>query len=391
MNTISQYMFKTSVYYGTGSTQLTGTEAVKAGINKALVVTDIGVRQAGLLKAVEDSLVKSIVKYEVFDSVQEDADVEVMHKITLQIKATGCNGIIVIGGGSPICAAKGAALEATNAVENVRTLAGWNKASIPPLPLICLPTTAGSGSDVSHSFPVFDPEHKGHFGIGGELVSPRVSILDPLLLVTCPHRPMIFGGIDALSHAVEALWGAQSTPYTDALAYESIYLIMTNLREATYTSNLEAKLNQQIGCTMAMNVGDNSKLGIIHGITGAYINLTGPHGYKCGVLLPHAIEFNMPVCENKFAKMAVMLGEIGHHKTTAELAHLFLRRVKQLLLDIGFPRKFDPSNLSQDRIPALLQEVRAHPLSFIDFNLRKVTDEDLIRIFEASVRDWSVE
>jgi alcohol dehydrogenase len=391
MQMISQYMFKTIVYYGIGSTGLTGAEAVKAGISKAMIVTDRGVSQAGLLKAVEDSLVKSNVKYDIFDTVQEDADVAVIHKITLQIKATGCNGIIVVGGGSPICAAKGAALEATNAVDDVRSLAGWNKAGVPPLPLICLPTTAGSGSDVSHSFPVFDPEHHGHFGIGGEQVSPRVSILDPLLLATCPHRQMIFGGIDALSHAVEALWSAYATPYTDALAYESISLIMNNLREATYTDNMEAKLNQQIGCTMAMNVGDNSKLGIIHGITGAYINLTGPHGYKCGVLLPHAIEFNMPVCEKKFAKMAVILGETSHHKTTTELAHLFLRRVKQLLLDIGFPKKFDPANLPPDRLPALLKEVRMHPHSFIDFNLRKVTDEDLVTIFEASIKEWEID
>ncbi len=386
-----QFIFKTMVYHGIGSTELTGSEATKLGIAKAMIITDRGVRKAGLLEAVQKSLSKSKISYQVFDEVEEDADVNVIHKIALLIKKTGCNGIVVVGGGSPICAGKGAALEVTNKVKTVRELEGWNKAKVPPLPIICLPTTAGSGSDVSPGFPVLDYEYQRHFGIGGELVPPHVSILDPLLLTTCPRWPMAFAGIDALSHAVEALWSNRSTLLTDALAYEAIKLVMTNLREAVFSDNMEAKLNQQLGCTLAMVAGENAGLGALHVIGGVCFNLKGPHGYKCGVLLPPIMEFNLPVCEDKFARMAVMLGELLHNKTTAGLARLFLRQVKQLLADLDFPRKFDQANLTPKQIPEVVKEARRFSPPFFDNNLRKVTDEDIAHICEATLKGWELD
>ncbi len=387
----SQFIFKTVVYHGIGSTELTGGEAVKQGISKALIVTDNGVRQAGLLEVVQNSLSKSKVDYEVFDEVQENADVNVIHRISLRIKKSVCNGIVVVGGGSPICAAKGAALEVTNNVKDIRALEGWNKAKVPPLPIVCLPTTAGSGSDVSPGFPVLDYEYQREFGIGGEYVSPRVSILDPLLLKTCPRWPMTFGGIDALTHAVEALWSTRSTPLTDTLAFGAIKIIMTNLKEATLTDDIEAKLNQQLGCTLAMVAGENAGLGIIHGLGGVCFSLKGPHGYKCGIFLPHAIEFNMLVCQQKFAEMAIILGEKSQYKTISELASLFLRRVKLLLIDLDFPRKFEPANLSREQIPEVIKEARRFSPPFLEYNLRKVTDEDIAGMCEASLEDWELE
>jgi alcohol dehydrogenase len=386
-----QFIFKTVVHYGIGSSELTGAEAIKQGISKAMIVTDRGVRKAGLLESVERSLSKNNIGYEVFDEVGEDADVNVIHKITVNIKETGCNGIVVVGGGSPICAAKGAALEATNKVSDVRALGGWNKAAVPPLPVICLPTTAGSGSDVSYAFPVVDLENRRHFGISGDHVSPRASILDPLLLKTCPRLPMIFAGVDALIHALEAVWSSKGTPLTDALAFEAVRLVMTNLREATFTDNLEAKLNQQIGCTLAMVAGENAVLGMVHSFGGVSFSLKGSHGYKCGVFLPHAIEFNMPVCEQKFAQLAVMLGEQTQDKTVPELARLFLRRVKLFLIDLDFPRKLGSENLSREQIMEFIKEASAANPFFMKNNLRKVTDEDIARLCRASLQDWDLD
>ena len=321
---IAQFVSKTTVYHGAGSIKLTGDEVAKLGISKVMIITDHGVRNAGLLEPVINSLSASNIAYEIFDEVEEDADVNMVHKITLRIKETDCKGMVVVGGGSPTCAAKGAALEVTNKVQSVRELEGWNTAKVPPLPVICLPTTAGSGSDVSPGFPILDHEFQRHFGIGGELVSPCVSILDPLLLKTCPHSAMIYAGIDALTHPIEALWSTKSTIFTDAMAYESIRIIMQNLREATLSDNLEARLNQQLGCTLGMIAGENAGLGLLHVIGGVCFSLKGPHGYKCGVFLPHVMEFNLPLCEDKFAKMAVILGESPLSKTTHELASLFI-------------------------------------------------------------------
>lgn len=385
---ISRFMSKTVVYHGMGGTRLVGGEAAKLGIKRVLIITDQGVRRAGLLQGVEESLSTNGVEYEIFDEVEEDADVEVIHRIALRIKKEGRDGLVVVGGGSPICAAKGGALEATNDVEDIRALGGVNQYKNPPLPVICLPTTAGSGSDVSWAFPVVDHSKGREFSLAGDHIQPPVSILDPLLLKTCPPKPMIYAGLDALSHAVEALWGGRATFVTDALAFETIRLVMHNLREAALTENMEAKSNQHLASALANMACGNAGLGIVHGIAISVGNLKGPHGYKCGMLLPFAIEFNMPVCEAKFAKMATLLGETSHDKTTRELAGLFLLRVKQLLVDLDFPRKFEEENLPRENIPGLIEEIRQFIPSFLDSNLRRVTDEDVARMCEAALKGW---
>ena len=199
---------------------------------------------------------------------------------------------------------------------------------------------------------------------------------------------MTYAGLDALSHAVEALWGIRATVLTDALAYEAIRLIMANLRKAVLTDDIEAKSNQLLASVIANFAGGNASMGIIHGIAVSTGNLKGPHGFKCGMLLPHGIEFNMSVCEEKFAKVATTIGEIASDKPSPELAGLFLHQVKQLLVDLKFPRKFKPENLSRDRIPQLIKEVRQHIPPFLETNLRPVTDEDVAQLCEASLKGW---
>jgi alcohol dehydrogenase class IV len=385
---ISRFMAKTTIYHGIGSRDLVGEEATKLGISRALLVCDPGVRKAGLLGGVEKQLSKSSVAYEVYDEVEEDADVNTVHELASIIRESGCDGVVVVGGGSAMCAAKGAALEATNDVRSIRELEGLNQYKVPPLPVLCLPTTAGSGTDVSWGFPIVDEERGREFSVAGEHIQPPVSLLDPYFLKTCPRWPMIFAGLDALTHAVEALWGIRATILTDALAYEAIRLIMGNLREAVLTKDVEAMSNQLLASVVANFAGGNASMGVIHGIAISVGNLKGPHGFKCGMLLPHGIEFNMTVCEEKFAKIATILGETPSGKTTSELAKWFLHQVKQLLADLDFPPRFGPENLARERIPHLINEVRKHVPPFLETNLRPVADDDVTRICEAALKGW---
>jgi len=386
---ISRFMARTILYHGFGAVRLAGAEAKKCGITKAMLISDPGVRRAGILKQVEESLKASTLPYEIYDNVQEDADVETVHQIALRIRESGCNGVVVVGGGSAMCAAKGAALESANGVQSIRELEGLNRYIVPPLPVVCLPTTAGSGTDVSWGFPIVDKTHGREFSIAGEHIQPPVSILDPLLLKTCPRWPMIYAGLDALSHAVEALWGARATVITDAFAFEAIRLIMNNLRGAALTEDTEAKSTQLLASVMANFAGGNASLGIVHGIAVSIGNLKGPHGFKCGMLLPFGIEFNLPVCEEKFARIAAMLGSGTSGKSYSTSAHDFIDHVKQLLMDLDFPPKFGPENLTKERIPDLIKEVRRHTPCFLDTNLRKVTDDDVMRICESALKGWA--
>ena len=157
---VSMFACKTELYHGFGSTSSVGKHTARFGVTKALLVTDAGVRRAGLLQDVEEALQAAHVSYVIFDEVEEDPDIKTMHNGTLRLKEEDCNGVVVIGGGSPVCAAKGIALEATNG-GSIREYAGQNRYRVPPLPVICLPTTAGAGSDVSRVFVFHDAEqHK---------------------------------------------------------------------------------------------------------------------------------------------------------------------------------------------------------------------------------------
>lgn len=388
MQPVSRFMARTTLYHGIGAAKMAGGEAAKLGLQKVLIVTDQGVREAGLLAVVEDSFQVNTIAHDTFDEVPEDADVQTCREIA-GILRQGYHGVVAVGGGSPICAAKGGAMEAANPhIQSILELAGHNQYRNPPLPVICLPTTAGSGSDVSAAFPIVDETHSYELAVTGDHVQPPVSILDANLLKTCPTRPMIYAGLDALSHAVEALWGPHATPLTDALASEAILLIMANLRAAVLTDDMEAKSSQHLAAAMANFACGNAGLGIVHGIASSISHIRAPHGLKCGMLLPFAIAFNMTVCEDKFARLAALSGEGAHGGARRALAEKFLHRIKALYRDLGFPTRFTPEQFKTEHVPALVKEIRRYSPAFLQSNRRRVTDEDIERIALGAAEGW---
>lgn len=388
MNQIATFICRTRMYHGLGTAGMAGAEAARLGIKKALLVTDAGVRRAGLLEPVEASLRESGIAYEVFDSVAEDADTGTMGRGTIVLKEAGASGVIAIGGGSPMCAAKGIAIEATNGF-SVREMEGRNRYRMPPLPVICIPTTAGSGAEVSTNIAIHDGEQERIYGVGGDEIQPAVALLDPLMLRTCPPRQMVYSGLDALSHALETLWTTKANYLSNALAHEAIRLVMDNLPKASFSDDLEARSTQLLASTMANLALQASTLGIVHAMTMDY-HLKVPHGLANGLLLPYAMEYNLPVCEDRFANLAVALGERPHRRTTAELARDALRRLKELYITLGVPRKFDEKDLPRERIPAMARQTATNPF-FARDNLRKITEEDAARLFEASLRGWEMD
>jgi alcohol dehydrogenase class IV len=360
---------------------MVGSEAARLGIKQALLVTDPGVRKAGLLEPIEASLEESSIPYQVFDGVPEDADVETMHQGALALKEAGANGVVAVGGGSPMCAAKGIALEATNGVK-VREMEGRNRYRLPPLPVICIPTTAGSGAEVSTNIAIHDAQQERIYGVGGDDIQPPLALLDPLLLRTCPPRQMVYSGLDALSHCLETLWTTKANDLSNALAYEAIRLIMAHLPKASFSDDLGAKSTQLLASTMA------NLSGIVHALTMDY-HLKLPHGLSNGLLLPYAMEYNMPVCEQRFARLALVLGERAKGRNNGQLARVALRRLKELYLLLGVPRKFEEKDLPKERIPQMAQAAANN--FFAKDNLRKVTVEDATRLYEASLQGWELD
>ena len=200
---IFTFYLPTRIIHGPNSVQEAGEAFKNLGCAKALVVSDKGVSGAGLLEPVFESLKRSGIAYVVFDDVEEDPDgVTVGKGADIALKEE-CDGIVVVGGGSPLCAGRGIGVLVTNGGK-IRDYAGLNKASKPPLPLVGIPTTAGSGAEVSQFIVLKDETQHAKMVVGSPMCFPEVAILDPMLLRTLPFGQAVASGIDALAHAIEA-------------------------------------------------------------------------------------------------------------------------------------------------------------------------------------------
>jgi len=340
MNYDQIYTFQmgTVIHHGYNSVSLVGSEAKRLGADKILLVTDKKVAEAGLTDSVIKFIEEAKIPFVIFDEVEVDPGTATVSKGVEIVKKKGCNFVVVVGGGSPVCAAKGIALLATNG-GSLTDYEGVGKYKHSPLPVIAIPTTAGAGSEVSDAFIITDERRNYKFNIRGPECSPKVAILDALLLRDIPFWPAVNAGLDALSHAMEACWTILSTPLTDHIALGAISLIMENLAPMVLTGELEAKNKQMLASAMANIACGNARLGIVHIMSqplGAY-HLG--HGYANGILLPYGMEFNLPACGGKLAAMAIVMGEERSKYTQAELAEKAIWRVKDLYLKLGFPKK----------------------------------------------------
>lgn len=397
------FYLPTKLVHGAGSTQETGTEFKSLGCSKALIVTDKGVRGAGLVEGIAESLSESGIAYVIFDEVKEDpdgADVERGAKVAAE---EGCDGIVVVGGGSPICAGRGIGVVATNG-GRIRDYAGVNKAASAPLPLIAIPTTAGSGAEVSQFIVLKDEGTHTKMVVGSPLYFPKVAILDPLLLRGLPFRQAVVSGIDALSHAIEAYFTTMTTPITDAWALQAIKMMYEKLRPATTTDDLEAKEACLIGSSLANMACGNARLGLTHAMTIPLEGMFGMnHGIAIGVLLPHVMEFNAVASQTRFALLARSLEGIDAQGSEEEMARTFISAIKGLLIDLGFPRRYEDSLVDRKAIPRMAQMImcglygvydpdKQYPLNSIvpSANIRKATLADVMHLYERCFEEWTL-
>lgn len=400
---IFTFYLPTKIVHGPNSVQETGKEFKNFGAKKALVVTDKGVKSAGLVDDVIESLKKNEIPFVVFDEVEEDPGGITIGKgaeIALKEK---CDGIIVIGGGSPICAGRGIGVVVTNG-GRIRDYAGLNKASKPPLPIIAIPTTAGSGAEVSQFIVLKDEDHHTKMAVGSPMYFPKVAILDPLLLRGLSFGQFVVSGIDALSHAIEAYFTTMTTPITDALSLSAINLIYQNLRTAATSEDLDAKEACLIGSSMANMACGNARLGLTHAMT---IPMEGmfkiPHGIAIGTLLPYVMEFNLTASYKRFAILANNLGEYDISKSVEDLSSCAITAIKRLFIDLRFPRKYSDSQIDRKAIPQMTKMImggmydtydpsKEYPVNAIvpSANIRKATMKDVIELYEKAFEGWEL-
>jgi alcohol dehydrogenase len=400
---IFTFYLPTKIIHGIHSVKEVGKEFKKLGATRALVVTDEGVNEAGLLEGVLESMKEVGIPIVVFEEVEEDPGGTTVEKGTDFALKHKCDGIVAVGGGSPMCAARGIGVVMANGGK-IKDYAGLNKASKPPIPLIAIPTTAGSGSEVSQYIILKDEELHVKMVVGSPLYFPKVAILDPMLLRTLPYQQAVAAGIDALSHGIEAYLTTLTTPITDALALSAVSLIYHNLIAATKSDDLDAKEACLIGSTMANMACGNALLGLAHVMT---VPMEGmfkiPHGIDLGILLPHVMEFNLPANYQRFADLAKSMGKSEKVKSLEEIAPLAITAVKKLFISLDVPTKFSDLHFDRKAIPQMAKIIAGGIYEKYDpnkeysmdtnipsANIRKATMKDTIELYEKAFKGWTV-
>ena len=276
--------------------------------SKVMLVTDPGVVQAGLLDRVK-AAIGTEYPYVVFDRVRSDPDTGIIGEIHEQAQAEQVDCMVAIGGGSPIDAAKGAACLMANPGP-LRAYGGVDKVPQRGIPLVAIPTTAGTGSEFTIFAVLSDLEAEIKFTISSALIAPSVALCDPEMTLTLPPRVTAATGMDAMTHAVESYTSRIATPVTDVLCLEAIRLLYRYLPVAVNNgSDLEARTHVLLAASLAGIVMNDAYLGLSHAIAsplGAHFHI--PHGMANAVMLPYVMEYNYMASPVKYAKIAEAMG-----------------------------------------------------------------------------------
>jgi alcohol dehydrogenase len=307
---IFQYHAPTQVVFGTGASQRVGRLLHQNGCRRALLVSDRGVEQAGIVERILESIRRSGVEAAMYCGVVENPTVENVQEGCVLLKGEGCGAIVAVGGGSPMDAAKAISVVAAHG----GVITDYEMGRKPVLkagpPVFAVPTTAGTGSEVTFGAVITDQETHRKFDVKSRLMAPLAACVDPELTVTLPPPVTAATGMDALCHAVEAYVTKAANPLTDALALHAVGLIGRHLVEAFFDgSRMDARRGMILASTMAGLAFANSGLGAVHGISaplGAYCGIA--HGVANAVMLPHVMAFNLEACRERYAGIALALG-----------------------------------------------------------------------------------
>ncbi len=317
---------------------------------RILVVTDKGLIKNGTAGKVTAVMDDAKISYVVYDGVEPNPSVRIVNEAFEFFKKNDCNAIIAIGGGSPIDVAKAVSILSANG-GRIQDYNGYNKSKKRGTPIIAVNTTAGTGSECTRAYVVTDEEAKSKMLMVDTNCLAHIALNDPMLMVGMPPSLTAATGIDALTHAIEAYICNTHTPFTDALAMESIRLISESLREAVRDgSNMDARTDMCWAEYMAGLAFSNAGLGLVHGIAhqlGGYYNI--PHGLANAIMLPRVLEFNRPYCMGRLAEVAQAMGEKVDHMTVDEASRQAIEAVRRLIKDVKIPplceTKFDMNDI----------------------------------------------
>jgi len=371
----------TRIVYGEGCAAEAGIEMSALGGRRPFLVTDAGVRAAGLAYGVMKALGKACAG--VFDEVPQDTGVHVVEKAAELARSCGADGVVSLGGGSVLDTGKGLALLLTEG-GRLADYQGFQMLTRRQAFHVAIPTTAGTGSEATTVAVIKDHQARSKVLLFDAHLAPDVGLLDPRLLVSLPPRITAFTGMDALTHAVEAVHSLQAEPFSDALALHAVRLIAGSLPACVERGqDLEARGRMLVAATLAGQAFTNAMVCVVHALAHTLGGRFGvPHGLANAILLPFGMEYNLESSAARYALVAEAFGVRQAGMGAEESARAAVEAVRDLSARVGLPRRLREAGVPRES----LAEVADAALSdgSIVYNPRPADAASLAELLEAA-------
>ncbi len=384
-----QFSVPTKIVFGEGLSKDFSAELEAIPVQKYFIVTDKVLTALGLIGPIISGIKKSgreVVG--IFNEVPSDSGVKVIEACSEAAKMSGAEGLIAIGGGSVLDTAKGANILFSLGGNLVEDYSGAQTITEDLCPLIAIPTTAGTGSEVTEAIVIKDEMSQSKLSFVDSHLLPVLTVLDPELILGLPSKITAATALDALTHAIESVMSVQRGPVSDALAFQAIRLIFSSLESALRDgTNIEARSHLLTAATLAGIAFNHAMVGIVHSVAHTVGALFGVHhGTANGIFLPYGMEYNLTVREAEIASLASAIG-IASKENPEKTALACIEEVKNLRLRInkicGLPISLKEAGVPQSELLHIAEKAPEDGSSF--YNPREVNKEDLLPFLE---RAW---
>jgi alcohol dehydrogenase class IV len=379
---ISAFKIANKLITGSAAIEQLAAELTRLNVNNPLIVTDAILVKSGTVDLALAQLGGR--RYGIFDRVKPEPEISIVEDCTRVYREGGHDGLVGLGGGSSIDIAKGVAAFA-NHEGPLAELFGVDLVKRKGPALIAIPTTAGTGSEVTNVAIFSDKEAQLKKGIVSDYLLPDVALVSPIMTLTCPRSVTAASGVDALVHAIESYLSVNASPITDAIALGAIKLIAKALPKAySNPSNLQAREDMATASLMAGMAFGNAGVGAVHALAyplGGRFNIA--HGVSNALLLPYVMAWNKMACVERFRDIAEAMGVRVAHLSDKEAADQAVQAMTDLCVAVDIPSGMRSFNVPEDAIPAMAEEA-----SKIDRlmrnNPRKLTAIDIEKIYRSA-------
>ncbi|MFA5236670.1 MAG: alcohol dehydrogenase-like regulatory protein ErcA [Methanoregula sp.] len=370
--------------FGTGARHLAGRYAKNFGAKNVLLVTDAGLIKTGMVEEIGADLTDAGVSFEIFSEVMPNPRAENVMQGAEVFRQAGCSALVAVGGGSVIDCAKGIGIVSSNK-RPITEFEGVDKVIVPPPPLICIPTTAGSSADVSQFAIINDAQRKVKIAIISKTLVPDVALIDPETLLTLPRNLTAYTGLDVLTHAIEAYVSNASSPLTDLHALEAIRLVKRNLENAVeHPRDLFLRGETMLASLYAGLAFSNASLGAVHAMAhslGGFLDL--PHGECNALLLETVIAYNYSSAPDRYDAIGEAMCCPVYTVPQEERSRMICAEIHRLRTALGVGQTLGVLGVKKEAIP-LLSERAMHDVCMAT-NPRDPKKSEIEALYESAL------